>query len=81
MTGSNQWMDRSLCLNCGMLFGQDTRWNIERKAARASRAMRPVSVASSLANPFSGRADETAGGNEPTGISSDDFAGVIEFEG
>jgi hypothetical protein len=81
VNGSNQWIDRLLCLNCGVTFDQDTRLNIERKAALASRAMRPTSVAFPLSNPSSGQTDETANGNGLTRTSSDDTARVVEFEG
>ena len=81
VTGSNQWMDRSLCLNCGVIFGQDTRWNIERKAARASRIKHPISVASSLENTSAELAAEAVGEDGLARTSSDDFVGIIELEG
>ena len=45
MSGSNQWIDRLLCLTCGETFDQDTRLNVERKAAAAARAVRPALAA------------------------------------
>ena len=36
VSGSNQWIDRLLCLTCGETFDQDTRLNVERKAAAAA---------------------------------------------
>ena len=46
VNGSNQWIERLLCLTCGETFDQDTPLNVERKAAAAAHAARPVLVAS-----------------------------------
>ena len=81
VNGSNQWIDRLLCLNCGVTFDQDTRLNIERKAALASRAMRSTWGAFPLTNPSSEQAEETANGNRLQGASSDDAARIVELEG
>ena len=81
VNGSNQWIDRLLCLNCGVTFDQDTRLNIERMAALASRAMRSASITSPLMNPSSEQVDEIANGNGLPDTSLDAAVRVVEFEG
>ena len=46
VNGSNQWIERLLCLNCGETFDQDTRLNVERKTALAAHAVRSALAAS-----------------------------------
>ena len=46
VNGSNQWIERFLCLNCGETFDQDTRLNVERKTALAAHAVRSALAAS-----------------------------------
>ena len=80
VNGSNQWIDRLLCLDCGVTFDQDTRLNIERKEALASRATRSASITFPLTNP-SLNADEIANGHGLLGTSLDAAARVVELEG
>jgi len=81
VNGSNQWIDRLLCLNCGVTFDQDTRLNIERKAALASRAMRSASITSPLMNPSPEQVEEIANGNGLPDTSLGAAVQVVEFEG
>jgi hypothetical protein len=84
VNGSNQWIDRLLCLNCGETFDQDTRWNIERKAALAARAVRSTLIASPSMNSTQVRLGERTIENPsnvlpgtPHGVA----ARICEFDG
>ncbi len=84
MNGSNQWIDRLLCLNCGVTFDQDTRWNIERKTALASRAVRSASAASPSMNSTLERTGERATDDSSSvlpGTSHGAAAQTVGFDG